>query len=124
MSNQYAKDRQQFGQPIGSYQAVQYMVSDILIALHSVDLLAKQAAYRISAGKAPDRQASIAIIHGKRAAAHLHRQAHEIHAGVGFMLEHDLNLYSRRSKYWENNFGDVRYHAEQLARQMRTAPGS
>jgi alkylation response protein AidB-like acyl-CoA dehydrogenase len=122
MSNQYAKDREQFGRAIGSYQAVQYLVSDILIDLHSVDLLAKQAAYRIDAGSPFRREASIAVIHGKRAAAHLHRQAHEIHAGVGFMRDHNLNLFSRRSKYWENNFGDVRYFYGELASTMGTGP--
>jgi alkylation response protein AidB-like acyl-CoA dehydrogenase len=119
MSNQYAKDRQQFGRPIGSYQAVQYMVSDILIALHSADMLAKQAAYRIDAGMFCDREAAMAIAYGKKAAAHLHRQAHEVHAGAGFMVEHDLQLFSRRSKYWENNLGDARYHQQQLATALR-----
>jgi alkylation response protein AidB-like acyl-CoA dehydrogenase len=115
MTNQYAKDREQFGKPIGSYQAVQYMVSDILIALHSADLLAKQAAYRIDAGMPFGREAAMAIAFGKKAAAHLHRQAHEVHAGVGFMVEYDLQLFSRRSKYWENNLGDARYYQQQLA---------
>jgi alkylation response protein AidB-like acyl-CoA dehydrogenase len=115
MANQYAKDREQFGRPIGSYQAVQYLVSDILIDMHRADLLARQAAYRIDAGKPFAREAAIAIAFGKEAAAHLHRQAHELHAGVAFMLSHDLTLYSRRSKYWETNLGDARYHREQLA---------
>jgi 3-oxocholest-4-en-26-oyl-CoA dehydrogenase beta subunit len=118
MTNQYAKDRLQFGAPIGKNQAVQYMVSDVLIDLHTVDLLGRQAAYRITAGLPYEREAEIAIIHGKVAAAHLHRQAHEVHAGVGFMLEHSLNVFSRRSKYLENNFGDARFHYEQLARLM------
>jgi alkylation response protein AidB-like acyl-CoA dehydrogenase len=115
MTNQYAKDRAQFGKPIGAYQAVQYMVSDILIDLHSADLLARQAAYRIDAGLPYERQAAMAIAFGKKAAAHLHRQAHEVHAGMGFMLEHDLQLFSRRSKFWENNLGDARHYQEQLA---------
>jgi alkylation response protein AidB-like acyl-CoA dehydrogenase len=112
MTNQYAKDRVQFGAPIGSYQAVQYLVTDILIDLHRADLLAKQAAFRIAAGKPFAREAAIAVAFGKRAAAHLHRQAHEVHAGVAFMVEHDLTLYSRRAKYWENNLGDARYYEE------------
>lgn len=119
MTNQYAKDRVQFGNPIGKYQAVQYMVSDILFDLHNVELLAKQAAFRIDAGKTFGREAAMAIAHGKRAAARLHRQAHEVHAGVGYMLEHDLNLFSRRSKFWENNLGDARYYLEELAREMQ-----
>ncbi len=82
MTNQYAKDRHQFGTPIGSYQAVQYMVTDILIDLHSADLLAKQAAYRIDAGRPFDRaRPPWRSPSGRRPAAHLHRQAHEVHAG-------------------------------------------
>jgi alkylation response protein AidB-like acyl-CoA dehydrogenase len=118
MTNQYAKDRQQFGNPIGRYQAVQYMVTDVLIDMHRADLLARQAAYRIDAGLPFGREAAIAIAFGKEAAAHLHRQAHEVHAGVAFILDHDLQLYSRRSKFWENNFGDARYHHDQLAREL------
>ena len=118
LTTQYAKDRQQFGNPIGKYQAVQYLVSDILIDVHSVDLLARQAAYRIETGMPFAREAAIAIAQGKTAAAHLHRQSHEVHAGAGFMADHDLNLFSRRSKYWENNLGDARYHDEQVAREL------
>jgi alkylation response protein AidB-like acyl-CoA dehydrogenase len=119
MTNQYAKDREQFGSPIGRYQAVQYMVTDVLIDMHRADLLARQAAYRIDAGKPFAREAAIAIAFGKEAAAHLHRQAHEVHAGIAFILDHDLQLYSRRSKFWENNLGDARYHHEQLARELQ-----
>ena len=117
MTNQYAKDREQFGSAIGRYQAVQYLVSDILIDLHRADLLAKQAAFRIDAGRPWLREAAIAVAFGKRAAAHLHRQAHEVHAGVAFIVEHDLTLYSRRSKFWENNLGDARHYQELAGRR-------
>jgi len=118
MTAEYAKDREQFGNPIGKYQAVQYMVTDVLIDLHRADLLARQAAFRIDAGKSYEREAAMAAAFGKQAAAHLHRQAHEVHAGVAFILEHDLTLFSRRSKFWENNLGDARYHRELLASAM------
>jgi 3-oxocholest-4-en-26-oyl-CoA dehydrogenase beta subunit len=116
MTNQYAKDRWQFGIPIGKNQAVQYMVSDVLIDMHTTDLLGRQAAYLIDAGRAYETAAEIAIVHGKSQAAHLHRQAHEVFAGIGFMREHPLNLFSRKSKYLESNLGDVRFHYEQVAR--------
>jgi alkylation response protein AidB-like acyl-CoA dehydrogenase len=119
MTNQYAKDRVQFGSPIGQYQAVQYLVSDILIDLHRADLLTRQAAYRIDAGKPFTREAAIAVAFGKQAAAHLHRQAHEVHAGVAFIDEHDLQLYSRRSKFWENHLGDARHYRELIADVMQ-----
>ena len=119
MTNQYAKDRVQFGNPIGQYQAVQYLVTDILIDLHRADLLARQAALRIDAGKPHAREAAIAVAFGKQAAAHLHRQAHEVHAGVAFIDEHDLQLYSRRSKFWENHLGDARHYQEIVADEMQ-----
>ncbi len=122
MTNQYAKDRVQFGSPIGQYQAVQYLVTDILIDLHRADLLARQAACRIDAGKPFAREAAIAVAFGKQAAAHLHRQAHEVHAGVAFIDEHDLQLYSRRSKFWENHLGDARTYQELIADVMADTP--
>jgi len=114
ITNQYAKDRQQFGSPIGRYQAVQYMVSDVLIDMHCTELLTRQAAFRIDAGKPFAREAAIAATYAKQASAHLNRQAHEVHAGIAFMMEHDLQLYSRRAKHWETALGDARYHEAQL----------
>jgi alkylation response protein AidB-like acyl-CoA dehydrogenase len=119
MTNQYAKDREQFGRPIGAYQAVQYLVTDILFAIHNAELLAKQAACHIDESRPFVREAAMAVTYGKRAAAHLYRQAHEVHAGVGFVLDHDLNLFSRRSKFWENNLGDAGFYLEQLADAMK-----
>jgi alkylation response protein AidB-like acyl-CoA dehydrogenase len=118
MTNQYAKDREQFGGPIGRYQAVQYLVSDVLIDMHRADLLTRQAAFKIDAGQPFEREAAIAATFAKQASAHLHRQAHEVHAGVAFMMEHDLQLYSRRAKHWETALGDARYHEAQLAEAL------
>jgi alkylation response protein AidB-like acyl-CoA dehydrogenase len=112
MTSQYAKDREQFGIPIGKNQAVQYMVSDILIDMHRADLLNRQAAFLIDAGKPHLREAAISVAFAKAASAHFHRQAHEVHAGVAFIEEHDLTLYSKHAKYWENNYGDARYYRE------------
>lgn len=114
MTADYAKDRVQFGQPIGRYQAVQYMVSDILIDTHLTRLFTKQAAWRVDAGLPYRREAEIAAAKACSGAAHLMRQAHEVHAGIGFMVDHDLQLYSRRAKYWEYALGDARYHHDQI----------
>ncbi len=43
------------------------------------------------------------------------RQAMEVHAGVAFMEEHDLQLYTRRAKGWEVGLGDMAYHQEAMA---------
>jgi alkylation response protein AidB-like acyl-CoA dehydrogenase len=115
MTKQYAQDREQFGIPIGKNQAVQYMVSDILLDLHRADLLNRQAAFLIDAGKPHVREAAISVAFGKAASAHLHRQAHEVHAGVAFIEEHDLTLFSKHAKHWEMHLGDARHYRELLA---------
>ena len=63
-------------------------------------------------GKPYFREAAIAVAFGKKASAHLHRQAHEVHAGVAFIVDHDLTLFSSRAKFWEYNLGDARHYQE------------
>jgi alkylation response protein AidB-like acyl-CoA dehydrogenase len=109
---QYAKDRQQFGQPIGRFQAVQYLCSDIAIAVHLASLLARQAAWRIDAGLPHRREVSLAKAHASEAAQLMVRQAQEVLAGHAFMLENDLQLFTRRAKHWEFNLGDARWHRD------------
>jgi alkylation response protein AidB-like acyl-CoA dehydrogenase len=109
---QYAKDRQQFGQPIGRFQAVQYLCSDIAIAAHLASLLARQAVWRIDAGLPHRREVSLAKAHASDAAQLMVRQAQEVLAGAAFMLENDLQLYTRRAKHWEFNLGDARWHRD------------
>jgi alkylation response protein AidB-like acyl-CoA dehydrogenase len=117
----YAKDRVQFGEPIGKHQAVQYLVTDIAIHAHNTRLLALQAAWRIEAGLPFLREASLAKAAASKAAAAMTFAAHEVHAGIGFMLDYDLQLYTQRAKYWESNLGDQRYHLERV--MAETPPG-
>ena len=111
----YALDREQFGQPIGRFQAVQYLCSDIAIDVHLTSLLARQAAWRIDAGESHRREVSIAKAQASVAAQHVVRQAHEVEAGHGFMLENDLQLFTRRAKHWEFNLGDAAWHHDAIA---------
>jgi alkylation response protein AidB-like acyl-CoA dehydrogenase len=109
---QYARDREQFGQPIGRFQAVQYLCSDIAIAAHLSGLLARQAAWRIDAGLPHRREVSLAKAYASDAAQLMVRQGQEVLAGAAFMLENDLQLYTRRAKHWEFNLGDARWHRD------------
>ncbi len=108
----YAKEREQFGQPIGRFQAVQNLCTDIAIDLHLTSLLARQAAWRLDAGLAHAREVALAKAQAGEAAQHMVRQAHEVLAGHGFMAETDLQLYTRRAKHWEFNLGDVHHHLD------------
>ena len=118
MSVDYSQQRVQFGQPIGRFQAVQYLCTDIAIATHLTSLLTRQAAWRLDEGLPAGREVSMAKAYGSRAAQLIVHRGHEVHAGVAFMLEADLQLYTRRAKHWELDLGDARYHDELIARTM------
>jgi len=115
MSVDYANTRVQFGVQIGKHQAVQYLCTDIAIHGHNTGLLALNAAWRIDAGEPFARQAAFAKAAASKAIATMTWAAHEVHAGVGFMLDFDLQLYTLRGKHWEFNLGDHRYSLEQAA---------
>ncbi len=112
MTTDYAKEREQFGQAIGKYQAVQYLCTDIAMHLHRTRLLTLQAAWRIDSRRPFLREAALAKAAASRAAAAMTFAAHEVHAGVAFVIDYDLQLYTRRAKHWEYNLGDLRYHLD------------
>ena len=118
MAANYARERVQFGRPIGQFQAVQYLCTDVDIETARTSLLAKQAAWRIDGGLDHEREAALASAAARKAIMHLTRQAHEVFAGVAFMLEHDMQMYTRRAKSWELNLGDADYHKERWAVAM------
>lgn len=123
-SVEYANSRKQFGVPVGRYQAVQYLATDIAFERDSTRLLALQAAWRINSGMDFLREAALAKAAASRAAAVMTAAAHEIHAGIAFMGDYDLQLYTRRAKYWETHLGDARYHFERAIAEgeARTNP--
>jgi alkylation response protein AidB-like acyl-CoA dehydrogenase len=121
---EYAQDRKQFGRAIGSYQAVQYLCTDIGIESHLTGLLARRAAWLIDTGRPSERGVAAAKLYASRAAAHMAHQAHEVFAGVGFMMEHDLHLFTRHAKHWEHDLGDVRHHSDELVEALQNELGN
>jgi alkylation response protein AidB-like acyl-CoA dehydrogenase len=105
----YANTRVQFGTPIGKHQAVQYLASDVAIHRHNTDLLALHAAWKIDTGQPFRRDAAFAKAAASKAIAHMTWAAHEVHAGIAFMVDYDLQLYTLRGKHWEFNLGDYRH---------------
>jgi alkylation response protein AidB-like acyl-CoA dehydrogenase len=115
MSVGYALERKQFGVPIGTFQAVQYLCTDIAIAAHLTGLLSRQAAWRLDQGLPARKEVAMAKSYGSRAAQTIAHRAHEVHAGVAFMMEADVQLYTRRAKHWELDLGEARHHDETIA---------
>jgi alkylation response protein AidB-like acyl-CoA dehydrogenase len=111
----YALDRKQFGRPIGQFQAVQYLCTDIAIDTHLATLFTRRAAWRLDNGLPSRREVALAKAHASRAAQRIVHHTHEVFAGVAFMLESDVQLYTRRAKHWEFDLGDARYHDDVVA---------
>ena len=115
LSVAYAQERKQFGRPIGQFQAVQFLCTDIAIDTHLTELLGHQAAWRLDTCLPARREVALAKSYASRAVQRIVHRAHEVHAGVAFMVEADVQLYTRRAKYWEFDLGEARYHDDVIA---------
>jgi alkylation response protein AidB-like acyl-CoA dehydrogenase len=116
---QYAKDRVQFGRPIGSFQAIKHKCADMLLEVES----AKSAAYYAGwcAAELNDELPSVAsLAKAYCSEAYFHASAEniQIHGGIGFTWEHPAHLYFKRAKSSELLFGDPTYHRELLAQRI------
>ncbi|REE71396.1 alkylation response protein AidB-like acyl-CoA dehydrogenase [Rhodococcus wratislaviensis] len=116
MSVEYAKNREQFGRPIGSFQSIKHRLTDILVALE----LAHAAV--LDAANADDRPtdelataASIAHVLASEAFTFAAEESIQIHGGIGFTWEHPLHRYFRRAKSDSLLFGSTETHHEVIA---------
>jgi alkylation response protein AidB-like acyl-CoA dehydrogenase len=121
MAVQYAKDRVQFDQPIGSFQAIKHRCADMLVDVEGMRSSTWYAAWAISAGD-PDASAaaSTAKVWSADAAKRVMASGLQVHGGIGFTWEHDLHLYMKRSQFDRLNYGDAGYHRERLAGLLRS----
>lgn len=109
----YAKDRIQFGRPIGSFQAVKHRCADMLVEVEGARSAVVHAA-SATPGELPIA-ASVAKLAASEAFAHAAFDSMRIHGGLGFTWEHDAHLYVRRAKASSLMFGEPDHHALRLA---------
>jgi len=120
MASQYAKDRIQFGKPIGSFQAVKHRCADMVVDVEGMRSTTWYAAWCLSAGhQDADIAASAAKTWCSDAARRVMASGLQVHGGIGFTWEHDLHLYLKRSQLDQLSFGDAAYHRERLAGLLR-----
>jgi hypothetical protein len=105
-------ERHQFGVSIGSFQAVQHRLADVVTALDAADLAVDEAAWAAAAepARAP-ALAVMAFVAATEAARDATAASLQLHGGYGYTLERDIQLYYRRAKGWPLALGDP---AEQL----------
>jgi len=116
MTVAYAKDRTQFGRPVGSFQAVKHTLAETFLLVETAKAAGWYAAYAI-ATDLPDRStaASVAKSYATEAEAVANRNALQIHGGIGFTWEHDLHLWLKRGKALEQAYGSATFHRARLA---------
>jgi alkylation response protein AidB-like acyl-CoA dehydrogenase len=118
MTVDYAKKREQFGRPIGSFQAIQHHCANMLTYLDTSTMMTYQACWQISQGLAYEKQAAMAKAWVSDAYRQLTALGHQVMGGFGFMEEVDHQLYYRRAKAAELIFGDATMHREIVAQNM------
>jgi alkylation response protein AidB-like acyl-CoA dehydrogenase len=118
MTSSYAKERIQFDRPIGSFQAVQHKLADMLIDVEAVQYLLYQAAWGISVGSPSALQISAAKAKANEAYQRICIEAIAAHGAIGYTMDHDIGLYYRRVKAAEFAAGDVDLHREMIAIEL------
>ena len=120
MSVEYAKDREQFGRPIGSFQAVKHRCADMLVDIEGMRSALWWAAWCVGAGHTDASvAASTAKVWCSDAGMRVMASGLQVHGGIGFTWEHDLHLYLKRMQLDAVSFGDAVFHRERLAGLLR-----
>jgi alkylation response protein AidB-like acyl-CoA dehydrogenase len=119
MSVAYARERVQFGRPIGSFQAVKHKCADMLVDVEMSRSATYFAAWAASEDDAElPLASSIAKAYCGDAYTRVASNGIHVHGGIGFTWEHDMHLYFKRAKSNEVFLGDPTYHRDLVARMV------
>ncbi len=115
----YAGIRRQFDTPIGAFQAIQHVLANAFVSVESARGAVRHAIRRIALG-GDDRHHATHVAAAAAAATHrrVNTDALQVHAGIGFTWEHDLQLWLKRGLSLEAELGPVRRHREALAAKL------
>ncbi len=119
MAVEYAKERVQFGRPIGSFQAIKHKCANMMVEVES----ARSASYYAGCVAAEDGDelpvvASLAKAYCSDAYFRCAADSLQIHGGVGFTWEYEVHLHLKRAKSTETLLGDATYHRELVAQRI------
>ncbi len=117
MTLQFANDRQQFGRPLGKFQAIQHQ-----LAVMAEQVLAARMAAQIGCSVPATMNAAIAKARASEAAVEVVALAHSIHGAMGFTADHDLQLFTRRLHAWRLQSGSESYWHEVLGQAVLNSP--
>ncbi len=119
---EYANDREQFGRPIGKFQAIQHAIAELASQTAAAQVAGQYACRQIDAGNA-EYGGMVAKIRAGQAAGRGAEIAHQVFGAIGFTDEHSLHYLTRRLWQWRSDAGSEFWWSERLGRKAITAGG-
>ncbi len=121
LSVKYTSERQQFGKPIGSFQAVKHHMANVAVRLEYAKAPTHRAAYAIAHGQAV---AAHAVSHAKlvacEAANLAAKNCHQVHGAMGYTWEVDLHIFMKKAWALANTWGDAGFHKTRIGDRIFT----
>ena len=116
---EYLKTRQQFGQNIGKFQALQHRGADMFVALEQARGITMYGTMAVTYDDAKERSTAIAAtkVQVGRSLKYIGQQSIQLHGGVGMTMEYKIGHYFKRLTMIESSFGDADYHLRRIAEQ-------
>ncbi|GAA4554451.1 acyl-CoA dehydrogenase family protein [Pseudonocardia xishanensis] len=121
LSVTWAKDRRQFGRPIGSFQAVSNRCADMRMGIDAARLLVLEAAWALDAESAPPASSSVAKSYVDQVIDDVEASSHLVHGAMGFSTEYPLHLYTRMMKRFQMSWGSADSHLDRVASALDQA---
>jgi alkylation response protein AidB-like acyl-CoA dehydrogenase len=123
MAFEYAKQRHAFGHPIGAFQSIQHLCADMLMWTDGAQLLTYEALWRLGEGIPASVEVSQAKSFASEKCVAVCRSSQQIHGGIGFMQEFDLQLWYRRVVAWSLRLGNSVDHRRRISTALFDAAG-
>ncbi|MBO0820738.1 MAG: acyl-CoA dehydrogenase family protein, partial [Nocardiopsaceae bacterium] len=111
----YAREREQFGTPVGAFQAVAHHCANMAIDVLASRFIAYEAIWRLASGAAADAELPVAKAWVSDAYQRVCALGHQVHGAIGFTAEHDLHYYTRHAMSSALTFGDAAFHTGRIA---------
>ena len=116
---EYAKIREQFGKPIGSFQAVKHHLANVLLRLEFAKPLVYRGAHSLTTQDGEtDLHVSMAKLYADQAAYEASKICLQVHGAIGYSFEHDLHLFMKRSWSLKNAWGSAAWHRNRVGKSI------
>jgi alkylation response protein AidB-like acyl-CoA dehydrogenase len=122
MAVAHAKQREAFGQPIGAFQAIQHLCANMMNAIDGTTMLSREALWRMQENLPYQVNVAQAKSFGNEQCMMVVRSAQQIHGGMGFIRDFDLNLWYRRVGSWSLRGGTSAEHRKTIAAALLDQP--